>query len=219
MITETELEPREKALACTVVSLVPWDIEEFKPGLIPGRFVIPKSDTKTPAILHVVKSIHYVYLDDTRGSLQARDPSDEVAKSIVNDFVSGQLVLDENASPGIFWIPGFLELDEVLEKYKVEITRQKIRQNRWFLNIARMADDDWTRYHKHNVISDFQRTAALLIGWNPDSHEWMRAEIKEKENVKLCIACNSPLPGDPIMCPTCKCILKPEEWKKLEFAK
>ena len=216
------MEPHEKALHCTVASLIPWPLSEFKPGLLPGHYHIPKSDTKVPQCIYISnKTIHYVYLDDVRGSLPARDPSDEVAASIVRDYNSSQIGVDEGAKPGLFWIPGYHEPQEIVLNFADQLVMAYESQNKWFLNLSRMADDDWTRYRKHNVISDFQRTAAALIGWDPEEHEWMRAEIKQqgpKEEMHLCPACNSPVSERAILCSVCKCILKPEEFKKLTFA-
>jgi hypothetical protein len=218
------MDTHEKALHCTVASIIPWNLSEYKPGLIPGHYFISKSDTHTPTCIYITnKTIHYVYLDDTRGSLPARDPSDEVAASIVRDYVASQLGVDENASPGIFWVPGYHEPAELLTNFSDKMKQVQKSQSNWFLNLCKIADDDWTRYHKHNVISDFQRVAANMIGWNPEQHEWMRATINEinnepKEQMKACVACNSPVSEKAIVCSVCRCILNPEAFKKLTFA-
>jgi|SRR5579864_1750100 len=216
------MEDHEKSLHCTVASIIPWDLYEEKPGLYPGRFKIPQSDGKIPSVIHISnKTIHYVYLDEARGSLQARDPSDEVAASIVRDYINSQLVIGETARPGLFWLPGYLEAMELVEKHPNLVKTNQTLQNNWFLNLCRLADDDWTRYRKHTVISDFQRVAANQIGWNPDEHEWMRAQVieqKETEVGPLCVACQSPVTAKTIICPQCRCILLPEEYKKLTFA-
>jgi hypothetical protein len=36
-----------------------------------------------------------------------------------------------------------------------------------------LADNDWNRYHQHNVVSDFQRKCADFIGWSAAQHEWI----------------------------------------------
>jgi hypothetical protein len=213
----------EKALHCTVASIIPWPLHEFKPGLLPGHYYIKESDTHVPTCIYVTnKTIHYVYLDDTRGSLPARDPSDEVARSIVNDYIASQLGVDESARPGIFWVPGYHEPHEIILSFKDLLSEAQRAQSKWFQNLCKIADDDWTRYRKHNVISDFQREAAKMIGWNPDDHEWMRTEIKSegpKEVMRACVACNSPVSEKAIICSVCKCVLDPEAFKKLTFAK
>jgi len=210
---------REKALACTVVSFVPWDLYEEKPGLFPGKYKIPKSDTKTPSLIYVYnKSFHYVYLDDTRGSLLARDPSDEVARSIVSDYINSQLGLSEDAHPAIFWLPGWLKTEEVMLANRAECVKHLSAQNKWFSNLIKIADDDWQRYHKHTVISDFQRTIADIMNLNLDQHPWMSATTAMAEEVltKECIGCFSKIDPRAKVCPVCRVIQG--EQKDLVFA-
>jgi hypothetical protein len=220
----TDIRTRDELLSCTVVSLIPWVLKESKPGLYPGHYFIKPSDTKIPSIVHVTnKTVHFVYLDDTRGSMIARDPSDEVAKSIVNDFCNSQLGTDEEAKPGMFWVPGLLSVEEIMEQYGPELELARSQQIKWFTNICRIADDDWTRYHKHNVISDFQRLAATVIGWNPERHEWMNEKAEEEapkttQDMKKCIACFSIIEKEAKVCRFCRCIFPEAKESGLTFA-
>jgi hypothetical protein len=202
---------------CTVVSFFPFPLMEEKPGLIPNRFPIPASDTFKPQVLKVTKAMHYVYLDETRGSLQVRDSPDEVARSIVEDFCNAQLGLGEGASPGIFWVNGDFTADEIEKKFPQEVVAVKVKQLKWFQAICRIADDDWNKYHQHNVVSDFQRKAAHLIGWKPEEHAWMNA--RGLENSIKCPNCTKVLDGSVISCPDCRCIINKEAYEKLTFAK
>src|SRR6185369_11850581 len=128
-------------LKCTVVSLVPFELLEYKPGLIPPAFLIEASDGVIPTLLHVGNSLHYVYLDDTRGSLPVRGPSDAVARSIVNDYIDSQLGISDDAKPGIFWVPGEWNLAEINIKFKDQLEKAKVEQKNWFINCCRIADD------------------------------------------------------------------------------
>lgn len=210
--------PKERDLRCTVISIVPFIIDETKPGLIPSRYVIPPSVNGEPQILHVGTAIHYVYIDETRGSLQVRDPSFEIAKSIVQDYVNSQLGISEDAGPGIMYVNREMSLAEVKLNLKLELMRLKLHQNRWFENICRIADDDWTRYQKHTVISDFQRVAAETLGWDSTKHPWMKIQATELKPNK-CPACNTMVSENIVVCPACKCILDKEKYEKLAFAK
>lgn len=207
-------------LVCTVVSMLKFELREEKPGLVPPRFYIPAASDKYPLrILHVGKAIHYIYLDETRGSLQARNGPDEVANAIVQDFVTSQLMITEDAVPGIFWVSGKLNANDVATMYP-DVLEEAIRKHKnWLLNLARLADNDWRRYRNHNVVSDLQRDAAREIGWKQEEHEWMNAEIATAIAGPRCIACTSPVTVETIVCPACRCILKPDEYKKLEFTK
>lgn len=165
------------SLNSTVISLVPFPINEEKPGLFPPRFQIKASDMKTPEILHVSTCGHFVYLDESRGSLRVPDPSDLVARSICEDYIESQLCIDDEARPALFWVPDEVTAEQVLDQFKVEIVRRLLSQKKWFLNICKLADNDWSRYHQHNVISDMQRKCATFIGWTKEAHEWMEPHI------------------------------------------
>jgi len=201
---------------CTIVSIVPFPIIEEKPGLFPGRFSIPASIKNNPEILHVGKSVHYVYLDQDRESMQIRTSPEEVAASIVNDFVSSQLGIDEKSKPGIFFIPVKKTITEVKEECRVELAQAETSQNRWFLNCCKIADDDWNRYHQHRVISDTQRKMAELIGWTQDKHEWLSAVVNSQDS--KCPACGTPIMFGIVICPNCKVILDKEKAKQFQFA-
>lgn len=205
-------------LKCTVISLVPFQLLESKPGLIPPAFLIEASDGKTPSILHVGNSLHYVYLDDTRGSLPVRGPSDVVARSIVNDYIESQLGIGDDARPGIFWVPGEYNLTEIKIKFSGELETAARVQEQWFLNCCRIADDDWNKYHQHNVISSAQRKMAVTLGWDSKQHEWMAPKTVSDVNSAKCFACFSVLNNpEQSVCHVCKAILKPSE--ELTFAK
>lgn len=208
---------RSEALMCTVVSFVPFDIFEEKPGLIPGRFAIPASDTKIPQVKHIPNDIfHYVYLDETRPPLPARDPADEVAKSIVNDFVNSQLGISETAQPALFWLPGKITAAEVLMKYKEKCDVVLALQNNWFNNLIKIADDDWTRYQKHTVISDFQRRIAGIKGLTAERHPWI--DVGQMPQTVSCPACHSPVSPEAAICSVCRAVINKDKAAKFEFA-
>lgn len=207
----------QPSMACTVVSYVPFLIREEKPGLIPGRFLIEPSDTKEPKLLVLERSIHYVYLDENRGSLQVRDPADEVARSIVEDFNNSQLGISDGVHPALFWVPGSHTVKSIQETFPQDVTRVKVAQMKWLTAICRIADNDWNKYHQHNVVSDFQREAAHLIGWRPEEHEWMN-KVAASVQSSNCPACNQLVTPTMVICTNCRCVLKPEDYKKLQFA-
>lgn len=203
------------SLISTVVSFVPFDITEWKPGLFPGRFNIKASDMKTPQLLQVGTCNHFVYLDESRGNLPVRNPSDIVANSIVNDYKEGQLGIEETALPALFWVPREITVEEVLEN-KINVARVLIHQKQWMTNIAMIADDDWRKYQKHNVISDFQRKAALLIGWTSVNHAWLGPMMTMSS--KACPSCGLSYSEGLAICPSCRCILDQKKYDQLQFA-
>jgi hypothetical protein len=207
---------KSTSLNCTVVSIVPFEINENKPGLIPPRFHLDASKDGIPETLNVTTCYHHVYLDDTRGSLRVPNPADLVANSIVLDFVTSQLAIDEDCQPGLFWVPGRVENEQLLSVYKTLLKEMNFKQNNWFHAICRMADNDWNRYHQHNVISDFQRKAAHLLNWRPEDHPWMNN--RSMENASSCPACGTLNQANNVICSGCRFVLNPERFKEMQFA-
>ena len=191
------------SLDCTVISLVPLRITEEKPGLFPPRFYIEESDTFIPKILHVYNATHYVYLDESRGMLQVKDPSDVVARAIVNDYCTSQLGTTDEVGPALWWVDEHIAWEDVLNHQKHVIPEKRARQHGWFVNLAKMADDDWTRYHKHVVISDFQRKVATLLGLNPEDHEWMMPLAMQEGQTRPCPFCKTSMPLNAVICTAC----------------
>lgn len=208
-------------LKCTVVSIVPFAIKEAKPGLIPPTYEIAASEKGEPQILHIGTAVHYVYIDADRGSLQVRDSPQEVARSIVEDYVSSQLEVGDGVFPGIFYVPGEFSVEEIKSKFEEELAQLKIAQYKWLLQLTRLADKDWSQYQKPNVISAFQRKAAEIIGLKVEQHPWMNPEIKEIAPVielSSCPGCGSGVRDGIAVCPSCKCVLDAEKYKTLAFA-
>jgi len=186
------------SLESTVVSLVPFEINSSKPGLYPPNFHLRASDMKTPELLPVGTCFHFTYLDETRGSLRVPNPSDIVAKAIVEDYINSQLSIDDESGPALFWIPEKVNVKEVQEKHSTEIAKYLLRQKRWFLNVSMLADNDWSKYHQHNVISSFQRKCAEIIGWNSQEHEWMSPQTTMQSSA--CPYCGVSVPNGLPVC-------------------
>lgn len=204
---------------CTVVSILPYEIREPKPGLNPGEFLIPASDGKVPTCLIISEGTYGIYLDGDRGTLRARTPSTEVSRSIFEDYISSQLAVDNDAKPGLFALPGVIkpsdfETDEELKEILADIFRQ---QNNWFERLVKMADDSWNRYHQHGAITDLQRYAVKALG-RADSVEWMKTSSQVRMTDKKCPACRITVDGEAVICSSCGCVLNEEEYNKLVFA-
>lgn len=204
------------SLESTVISLVPFEIRAHKPGLYPPHFHIKASDMKTPELLHVGTAYHFLYMDETRGSIRVPNPSDTVARAIVDDYINSQLSVNDDARPALFWVDRRVNIVEAQEEFKIEMFKHLLKQKQWFLNAAILADNDWSRYHQHNVISSFQRKCADYIGWKAAEHEWM-SPLTTMES-SACPACGMTVAKGIVICPNCKLILDKEKAKDFEFA-
>jgi len=196
----------------TVISIVPYSIISVKPGVYPGRFVIPEGKEESPSFTVVGVSSYQVKLDEELPSIEVKQPSYEIARSIVEDYRSSSLFVKDDAGPGLMYLPGIIKRDEFLIKHKDEHEQLKVTQRNWWRSAVQSADDDWKRYKNHKVISDLQRHACKELQLE---REWL---VNIVQNGQKCPACG--LNSDPhiVICPNCRCVLKPEEYKKLTFA-
>jgi len=202
---------------CTIVSIVPFIISEFKPGIYPGNFNIPPClNPKQPNTLLVGTSVHFIPQfngDDELPAHVVKTSCKEIATSVVNDYLQGQMDIDDDCHPGIYWIPGNMSGTDFASKHPLKLAEMIKFQMNWFGKLVQRADNDWNRYKRHSVISENQRFAARALNLEKD---WITPNSVEA-TIK-CPACLSRCEQAAIICPNCKCILKPEEYKKLTFA-
>lgn len=209
----------------TLISIVPFPINEFKPGLIPGQFDLPACEDGRPVCKIIGESIHYVYIDRDRGSMRVMNPSYTIARSIVNDYNSAQLASGLGCHPGFFWAVGEWNTDSVEEKLKDKLDIIREIQYTWFTELVKLADDDWEKTRQHYCISDVQRHAARSIDpENKQGRPWIMktpTQLLADQTVDtiICPACGSDIPADVIICKYCSCILDADRYSKLAFAR
>lgn len=202
-------------LKATVVSFCPFDIKSDKPGLIPGFFTLLASTENKPYVITVGDSMFYVYLDENRGSLQITTSAFKVAQSIVDDFLNSQLGASSTAHPAIFWVPGVYTAEEIMDYFGDQVKEKLAAQKNWYIELVKIADDDWERLRQHNAISDTQRHAAKSLG---QERPWIIKPTEHADpSIKRCVACGNPV-GDVVVCPNCRCILDPVRYATLKFA-
>lgn len=197
-------------MEATVVSFLPWALNELKPGLIPEQYYIPPCEGDKPAILHVNDAKSNLYVRDGK-TYPITHLADEVANAIVSDYYRAQLQADDNARPALFWVYGKLTADEVMGKYNKEVALAKQRQNAWFVKLIQLADDDWARYGQHRMITDLQRHAARSLGWL--TRPWMQNQ-EPSEFVK-CPACATLVNTTAAVCANCGYVTNPVKAKEL----
>ncbi len=200
----------------TIVTLLPFEIVERKPGLIPGQFEIPKAAINDFEVLVIGDSFHYIYLDSDRGSIPSTDPALKVAQSIVYDYVSSQLLREDGAEPGLFCVPGRLTKNEVKLQYAKHLEDAKARQKRWYEKLISLADDDWAMNHRRKGISDLSRHAARAL---LASRDWLNVADDDRPITVAaveCPACFSAVRPEAMICAVCKSVLKPKEYAEFQ---
>lgn len=196
---------------CTVVSLLPLELSEDKPHMLPSTFKVPAASKKTGiAILHVGEGIHYIPHPIEDISIKQTTPPYEMARSVVQDYASAQIALGENAGPGIFWVEGLWSEEEILSEFKSKIETARIQQRNWFLNLVGMADADWNKNHNIMAVSDIQKLAAESLGIKKDWVNMIPAETI------ACPYCNIQVNPIAVKCFNCNEVINKEAYKKLK---
>lgn len=202
----------------TIVSLFPLALDEEKPTLHPGKFVIPAGAPDKPQLLVVTGSSWWKQTDPDEPPIEIPQPSPVVAKSIVNDYIRGLLGFEpEKAFPALFWVPGIVKPEELKTKYKGEVTLAIERQNKWYDNLILEADKLWARSnHNPSVIPFISKLACEQRGVKRD---WTLA-FENIETIK-CPACGTQVNPEFPVCVNCKVVInkKKAEELKLEFVK
>ena len=216
-----EQDIRSNQLAkCTVVSTLPFSLDEPKPGLIPDRYIVPAAAKDDISTLIINDGFHLVLIpmtDSKTPPMKVTDTAEVIAKSLIEDFTIACLgtnfVPDHNgmvAKPGLFWVEGAKQAFQIKKDHAKELEIARNNTIAWFGNLVRMADDDWTKFHSHRMITDLQRTAARYLGM--EGREW-NFDAREVAN-NVCWACKSPINPTAIICHSCKAILNQDEYNK-----
>lgn len=200
-ITRTPKNPIDKS---TIVSIYPKAIIERKYTIEPGLFEIPAGRFENPSILVVGTSSWWSYSGDTRPTIEVPVSSVVVAESVVKDFSNGMLACDMvDARPGLFFVPGELNILELKVRYKNALEEANVRQRAWFMNLVKIGDSLWARANGNPLcISEEMRIAARELSLN--DKPW----IKDFHTIELkpCFACGSlKNPLFPV-CQVCRAI-------------
>ena len=201
---------REDSLKATVVSLFPLEINEAKPGLYPGYFVIPAAPLTGLSWLVVGDAVYY---QETKNDIvtTVKTPFHVLAESIVGDFMRshiGRIV--EHAEPGLFWIPGaYRSEDEIRSRFQVQVQSAEKRQLRWFEELVKIADDTYSRTRRHTSVSALQRLAAQRLGVQ---RPWV---VRTNDSENTCKFCKAEVPYGAVKCPTCREIIDMAAYREM----
>lgn len=201
-------------MECTLVSIIPTMILERKPGMVPGAFTMPPAKENDFELLLIPDCRYYIYLDGDRGSIAAYKPGEEVAESVVRDYIDSKPNVSPEAHPGIGFVPGnYVDQKEKFKKDHSDILKRlDDTQNLWFAELVKVADDEWERHRAHRAISDEQRLAAKRL------HLMDRPYLISIPDSKLvnCKGCYTQISAKAVICPNCRTILDDEAYAKLK---
>lgn len=190
----------------TVVSILPKSFDERKHTIMPNRFQIEPGSFEKPMTLVVGPASWWKDTGDGQPLLEIVSPSVVVADSLVKDYCNGYLCSNgDEAGPGLFWIPGAVDLTELNTKYKPLLAKAHLKQTKWFQNLVRAADALWSRSHGNpQVIADDMRIAAQQLGL-VEKKDWM-SDFK-MQSMELCPACGFMVNPNFPVCSNCKSVI------------
>lgn len=194
----------------TVISFFPLEINEPKPGLYPGYFVLPAAPHGEFSFLVIGDALYY---QETKNetTTQVRTPYYVLAESIVSDFQGGHIGrIPGQAEPGVFWVQGAWDnRAEIRHQFADELDMWEKRQLEWFKELVKMADDQYTRTGRHNSVSALQRLAAQRLAVQ---RPWV---VRTGDSANTCRFCKQEVPFGAIKCPTCREILDLAAYKEM----
>jgi hypothetical protein len=196
-------------MPCTIVSMSPFPTERYIPGLLPCTFEIPAAKVGEFVTL-VIKNVQAT-IDHGPRTIFAPEPDEKIANSIVKDTCSNQLGVSSTSGPGMFVIPGEPDHNTIQKMYKPQLAEAQQRQANWFKELYTMAEDMWSRNPKLSSITGPQRYAAMALGLKP---RWLVEPTAY--TTAPCVFCTVEVKTDALVCPNCRNILKPEEFKKTQ---
>lgn len=212
----------------TLVSTIPWNQEEPKPGLVPSLFRIPKAP-KGGISTVLIEDGYFPFLvplsDEKAPPIRIPTPGEKIAQSIINDIYSSTIAIDfeayedkdgkvVQAVPGYFWIEGKQSPLTVMSQHSEKVEQATRNMIAWFGRLIKMADDDWKRTRQHKAISDESRRAADYLGLEK---EWNYNPADPQNNVH-CPACQQQVSPLAIVCFQCNYILRKDKYNKEAFA-
>lgn len=197
----------------TLVSLLPRELSEEKVTLIPRFYGVPAAKNGELGILHIGDASFWQMLEAERGGpIQQIVKAEDVAKSIIMDFNNAQLEYRfEQAQPGLFFVEGKFDSDEIKVKFPELVTKYKVLQENWFKALVDLANSEFSRTRQIRVVSDLQRMAAIALGMKP---EWL---IDHQIRTLTCPLCMTNLSPGAAICHVCKAIIDPAKVAKFTF--
>lgn len=171
----------------------------------------PENEMK---LLHVDNGWTTTYFGEDFGWQPRVISADEICNSLVNDYIQGLHQIDEGSAPALLWVPGALNEEQVRKNFAGKLETAITRQNNWFLNLVKEADNEWVMSKgMHKAISDLHRIAAKRI--RMEHKPWMVMPIEERI---FCPACQSEVRFGAAVCANCRCVVDEKKFKLLKFA-
>lgn len=196
----------------TIVSILPREVIQLEHTIFPGKFVIPPGSYDDPARLVVGPSSWWFDPGEEQALIEVPISAVQIAEAVIGDYSKGLTEYTNEAMPGLFFVPGDVEISKIKKDYVAHLNRARNRQKEWFLALVKLADALWARSNGNPmVVSSDMRMAAQEL--NMGQKEWLKNQAAA-ELIK-CKACGNLNSSAVVICPNCKVILDEVRAKEL----
>jgi len=195
----------------TVVSICPKILDDRKPTVFPGHFVVPPGSLVSPSILVVGPSSWWRDIDEDQPLLEIPVSSVQIAESVVRDWCNGILGCNmADHMPGYFYVQGAHSTEDIKKNFKTQLDKSDLYQKNWYRLLVKMGDSLWARSNGNPLaISDDMRLAARELGvahlkdWMKDFTMIEMVRCKACGSLKnpqypICAQCHFPDPDHPM---------------------
>src|SRR5262245_7486613 len=146
----------------TVVSICPKELNDRKPTIQPGHFILGPGSLEHPSVLVVGPSSWWRDVDVDQPLLEIPVSSIQIAESVVRYWCNGIIASNmSDTMPGYFYVPGEFTSESIKKEKAHLLKAAQEKQHRWFTLLVKMADSLWARSNGNPLaISDDMRLAA-----------------------------------------------------------
>lgn len=225
--------PKNPLDKCTIVSVFPRAIIDYKPTAFPQTHRIEAAPADGFSLCVVEGASWFKEMEEDQPLLEIPITSIQVCEAFIRDYVNGLVGYVPNvAMPGLFFVPGQHDAKSILtvklpdnlddngriasrgQTFQQLLDDAKAKQKNWFANLVKMADVDWARSNGNPLsVSDLSRLAAEYLGMK--DKPWM-SDIAHLEKSN-CPACGFIVnPAFPI-CSNCKAVVNEARAKELNL--
>jgi len=163
-------------------------------------------------ILITIKNVTRAQFNENFAQISVPVPDEVVAASVVGDYILGQSNTSTVECPALFFVEGEWTQEGFEKSFVKEMKEALDKQTAWFRKLIKIADDEWQHWHQHKMISDLQRTAAMMLNMK---REWLD---DSSDMIVKCPACMTLVSQHASVCFACKCILDQKKYFAFQFA-
>lgn len=185
----------------TVVSIYPRPINIRNVTISPGKFYLEPGSLEKPSILIIGPSSWWRDVNIDEPLIEIVQSSVQIAESIVKDYLNGVFACDmDNAMPGLFFIPGKINIQQLTTTYEELLQQANQRQLNYYSSLIKFGDALWARSNGNPMaIGDEMRLAARMLG--KEDREWMKDHVNT--GLVRCFACGEFKHPEFPICRTC----------------